>query len=328
MANSATAIDQRERAVEEVAARATEHPLLDTARFLFRVLRDGPRPHRQLTVRVEPSLGIVTSEIVSIESRPEAVEVRTQSLGLFGASSPLPHYIVEELEAPTPRARAARGLLDAIHERLLRIYLEGVDTLDIPEAFVQEAHGYWHQRLIAVLGLVGPAAELPTWRIMAMAPALLHGRGSRFSLEMAIKLGLEDLLGEATVCVKELSGGWTERAQEQLSRLGTNTALLGETYFCGTHVYHPSASCDIRIAGLSEKQMEVFKEGALGYELVQVIAGVAASPAISVRLVIEVAPRQYPVLGARKLGEDFWFPSGSATERPLEYLLDSAEEQR
>lgn len=326
MARPFVALDPRDTAVQEAVARAAEHPLQEIARFLFRVLRDGPQPHRKLTIRVEPSMGFTTSEVVAIDELSEhpMVELRTRSLGLFGAASPLPHYITEELEASTPRASAARAMLDAIHERLLLTYLEGGETLDIPNEFVCDESSDWRRRMIAVLGLVGPAAQMPVWRIVAMAPALLHGRGSRFSLEMALKLGLGELLGDATLCVDEFTGGWVERADEQVSRLGTHTALLGETFYSGRHVFHPGGGVNIRIAGLSDTHKSRFKEGAIGYKLIEAIASVAAPPEISVQLVVEVAPREHPMLGTRQLGVDFWFPSGSDNERPLEYLLDPA----
>lgn len=322
-------LDLREAALRRLGDVSHEVSLLEAARFLTAVLRDDPGPDARLLLRLDSALAFTTSEVAEVEDEPEEglVEIRARCLGLYGASSPLPHYISEELKERTPRAEAARALLDVVHGHLLKRYVDGIEELDLPHNFIN-GDQRWRRRVLAALGAVGNTQDLSYRQLVAMAPALMHGPGSKFSLEMALKTGLGSLLGDASLSVEELTGGWTELADEQLPKLGTETTRLGVHYFSGRHVQHPTGGAEIRITGLPNTKIELFSPGGKAYETVTAVAVMAAPSELSLRLLVEVSPRKHPELGHRRLGQDFWFPSGTGLERPLEFPINLKTDRR
>lgn len=255
-------------------------------------------------------------EIAEVEVRgepPAEATLFASLFGLCGSSTPLPLYLAEEADEDDEHGAAIRGLLDVFHHRLFSLLIRGIRAVDLPATLRPRGDDIWSRRVLAYLGL-DPASEssIPPTTMLRMAPILASGVRSPAMLAAALRILLEDQLGQASLRVEPLSGSWMAIDKPQWTLLGLGTACLGDTFVAGTEVLHPSGAAEIVIGPLSGEHYKVFTPGQIGYRRVLEVTGGFAPEPIHYDLVLEIEDLTYPpaILGMRCLGEDFWLEHG------------------
>ncbi len=310
----------------------TEVSLIAAARFLERVFPcgqsgqsaergerrslDQATPERYIDERIHfkhsASLAMHVGEIEAVEPEgepPVAVTLTASLFGLCGSASPLPHYLAEEADGDGERGEATRGLFDVFHHRLYTLLLRGLHQLDLPSSLRRDGSDPWSQRLLDYLGVsAGSETAIPETALLRLAPILASGVRSPEMLAAALQIILDDQLGQATLRVEPMSGGWMPIDEPQWTRLGLGSAVLGESFVAGTEVLHPTGAAKVVIGPLSGEHYKVFTPGQVGFaRALELTAGFAPEP-VHYDLVLEIEDIDYPpaILGKRHLGDDFW----------------------
>jgi len=215
--------------------------------------REGPASREAIRLRPAAAFAFPASDVVEVReiegsdrSGLPRLELTTSFMGLYGADSPLPAYFTETILWQGDES-TRREFLDLFHHRLLsllyRAWLKYRYALRFRPGGEDDL-----SRLL--LGLVGVATE-GCGAAVGMAPVhLLHYAGLLGSASHSAR-GLEcllaDELGGVVVVVDECTARWVVIAAEQLTRLGTATARLGETAVAGRWVFDRAGKFTITI---------------------------------------------------------------------------------
>jgi len=142
-------------------------------------------------------------------------------------------------------------------------------------------------------------AKLMLWGHPYMGPLILLG---------ALRIVLEAHLGPAQLRVEALSGEWMPIDAPQWTRLGTPTAILGDTTIAGTEVFYPAGAARIVIGPLTGDHYQLFTPGHLPHARIAQLTQAFAPDPIHYDLVLDIEDLALPpgILGQRHLGEDLW----------------------
>jgi type VI secretion system protein ImpH len=227
----------------------------------------GPAQREAIRLRPAASCAFPASDLVSIRevdggpaARGRRLQVTTSFLGLYGSDSPLPAYFTEAVLWQNDDS-TRREFLDVFHHRLLSLLYRAW----LKYRYALRFHTGGSDDLSPLLlGLVGVATE-GCEAAVGMEPVhLLHYAGLLGSESHSAR-GLECLLGDelggVTVRVEECVARWVTIAPEQLARLGTPTAGLGETAVIGRRVFDRAGKFAARIGPVSFALFEALLPG-------------------------------------------------------------------
>ena len=331
----------------EAAARAGFYPLVALLERLTagaaRVGEAGPPGEEAIRFRHDPALTFSTGDVsrVSLRESPERAddpfspkrsvfEVVTTFLGLTGAITPLPMYMVEELVQEAPGGSLRRDFLDLFHHRLLSLLYRLCSKYDLAGEHTTRTLDRWSLRLLALAGLDAYEDPLPTtlpaWRLLRLLPLLAtHARTAR-TLEVAIEDVLAEELGGARVTVQQFMGAWVEIEPDQRMRLGVSNCELGRTSLVGSRIYDRSGRFQVRIAPLTQQAYRrLLPEGDLAPVVREVVAVFVRDPidyTLELGLARDEAPSfQLSRSSPCRLGRDTWL--GSRRDRETDVQLHS-----
>ncbi len=299
------------KAILERAERGRFLPSMAMLERLFpdavRVGLDGPARLEAIRFRSDPSLGFaagdmkhvrVTSLANGLEPPRHVVEVETTFLGLTGAGSPLPNYLVEAilLEA---EGSTRRDFLDVFHHRLVSLLYRGLARASLPLEETVRAPNVWRRRALALGGLDAYDADvtkaLPTESVLRMLPLLASRARSARGLRTALRHVLEPALGaRAGVELVENLPGWLTIEPAHRVRLGQANHALGRETHIGSRAPERSGRFGVRIGPLDPQSyprflpggdqlpriaetIQLFTRSAAEYEL-QLVVGASSSP--------------------------------------------------
>lgn len=282
-----------------------------------------------LLFRHSTSLGFNKGEVVSVEPWPPKGHAMTVAFfGLTGAVTPLPLTYAEEADADDDESEVMRGFLDLFHHRLLSLLVRGVRETDYPRTFERETcQDPWSRRVLALLGLdeASRPPHLSSGCLLRLAPILAAGTCSPRMFAEALGIVLEEFLGGAQIRCEPLTGSWMPIDKEQWTRLGTATAVLGDTAVLGSNALHPSGAARVIIGPLTGEGHKAFTAGGEGHIRARELLDLLVPEPVRVELVLEIEDLAYPSgrLGERRLGVDFWLArsrAGGTTARVVETL--------
>jgi len=229
--------------------------------------REGPASREAIRLRPAAAFAFPASDVVEIReveggdrSGPPRLELTTSFMGLYGADSPLPAYFTETILWQGDDS-TRREFLDLFHHRLLsllyRAWLKYRYALRFRPGGEDDL-----SRLL--LGLVGVATD-GCGAAVGMAPVhLLHYAGLLGS-ESHSACGLECLIGDelggVAVRVEECVARWVVIAPEQMARLGTATARLGDTAVAGRRIFDRAGKFALWIGPVSLALFEALLPG-------------------------------------------------------------------
>lgn len=193
------------------------------------------------------------------------VEVVTTFLGLTGSSSPLPLYLVDEVNKEDEEIGARRDFLDVFHHRLISILYRSVSRYSPAREHRSEGRDFWLERSLALAGMdpesYVPGCGIAPGKLMRLAPLVARrGRGAR-ALDKALKVVLDEHLGPAgRVKVEEFAGGWVSVHQDQRCALGKDNNLLGRNAMLGMKVFDRSGRFQVSVGPLDAFGRKEFSE--------------------------------------------------------------------
>lgn len=280
-----------------------------------RVGGDGPPSEEAIRFKHDPSLVFSAGDVSQVRLVPRkeewgvqqggpkhVFEVVTTFLGLTGASSPLPGYMVEEIAQEDPDRPLRRQFLDLFHHRLLSLLYRALSRYT-PEAETTRAgDDVWSRRVLALTGLDtyerGPAVGLSVPQLLRLAPLLSTRARTARTLELALSDVLREDLGEARVTLKQFEGSWVEVEPEQRMMLGKLNSHLGRTSMLGGRLFDRAGKFIIGIAPLDGATYHrLLPEGDLSPLVREVVTLVVRDP---LECALELGVRE-DVLGAFQL---------------------------
>lgn len=315
----ARALTPAERAVlDRLIAAPESTSLIAAVELLWRLFpamveRHGDEP---VQLRHDSTLGFDRGEVTGIELHgdpPTGATITATLFGLCGSATMLPHYLAEEADQDDEQGAAVRGLLDIIHHRLYTWLVRGLRLIDLASTLRPDGQDLWSRRLLDLLGYTpDDESTIPPPLALRMAPVLAAGVRSPAMLTAALRILLADQLGQARLRVEAFAGSWMPIDEAQWTRLGTSTALLGDTMIAGTEVFHPAGAARVVIGPLRGDHYHLFTPGHLGHARIAALTESFSPDPLRYDLVLEIEDMAYPpgILGQRYLGKDLWLARG------------------
>jgi type VI secretion system protein ImpH len=297
--------------------------LRDSRRFSFvqafqllskLVLEQNGDPDTDIIIRPILSLSPSRTEVASInvevdENGYKRYELQTNSLGLYGANSPLPHFFTEGLiEAEKQDKNAGRLLLDVIHQDLFRLYYKAL--VRYRPMLDESVH---HTYLNLFKSLIGVRDE-HLWSTFPRPEMLFQylnifrdGRGSSAGLKK-ILLGF---FNNAAVDIHQCVDRLMDIPQVQQLRLGEQANQLGDTTIVGGECFDSSGKFTVSIGPIHHKvYVDLIEDDESWKTLVSLIRYYLRQPLIC-ELHIQVLQDKRCALnlgeqGWSQLGNDSW----------------------
>ncbi len=327
-------------ALEQVVAQAERLPFVVLVSWLERLLGGsaevgGPGPFQDEPVRFrhEPSLAFHSADVAGARLRRGGasrvhVELTTTFAGLTGAASPLPPLLLEGLARADDDDALERDFLDLFHHRFLGLLYRGLLKFDLPRGFARQGPRRALDWLLLLGGLAPANAErvsgLPRGQLFRLAPLLVSYPANAERLAVALRVVLEDVLGEAEVQVAEMRGGYVDIDPSARARLGVDLRL-GLSSALGGRAPAPASEIGVLISPLTPEACASLSPGGERFPVLNAV--VLLFTPESVRVVIELTP--VGTLGARlgrenaRLGRHAWLGGGRAV--PVRFLADPAQ---
>jgi type VI secretion system protein ImpH len=284
----------------------------------------GTPGEERIRFRHDPALGFSTGDVAGVRvvrlppepADPAGVprrgfEVVTTFLGLTGAVSPLPSYLVEEVAQEDPDAPRLREFLDLFHHRLLAFLYRARARCDVPAGWRSDLADAWSPRLLALLGVDaatgGAEGRFPAWRLLRLAPLLAE----RNLTAHALAVGLADMLGPdldgAEVTVEPFAGAWVPIAESQLARLGRTSSRLGQDLVVGRRIFDAGGRFRVVFGPLSARAYRRFAEGDPVRRAEEMIEALVSEP-LEHEIVLWLSEDAAPALrlGSSRVGKDTW----------------------
>jgi type VI secretion system protein ImpH len=232
-----------------------------------RVGGDGPPIEEAIRFRHDPSLTFSAGDVSQVKLVPRksewgveqggpkhVFEVITTFLGLTGASSPLPGYMVEEIAQEDPDRPVRRQFLDLFHHRLVSLLYRALSRYLLEGEATRAGDDVWSRRVLALAGLDtyerGPSVRLSVGQLLRLAPLLATRARTARTLELALTDVLRNELGEARITVRQFAGSWVEVDPDQRMQLGRLNSHLGRTSMLGGRLFDRAGKFIIGIAPL------------------------------------------------------------------------------
>lgn len=259
-----------------------------------------------------PGLGFARGELESVALDKVSDGLRARMVadffGLTGSVTPLPLHVAEEADRDDEHGEVVRGVLGLFHHRLLSLLHRGVRQLDYPRGFREDGGDPWSRRVLALLGASDRPKSLTTAHMLRLAPVLVSGVSSPQMLEAALRIVLDDCLGEARVRCEPFTGEWMPIDPAEWSRLGGDTAGVGVSAVLGTSVMHRSGAARVVVGPLTGDNYKEFAPGGKAHERTSELLDVFLDEPLHLDMVLEIQDMTYPParLGERRLADDLW----------------------
>ncbi len=232
-----------------------------------RVGGDGPPSEEAIRFRHDPALTFSAGDVSQVKLTPRVsawgeehkgprhiFEVVTTFLGLTGAASPLPGYMVEEIAQEDPDRPMRREFLDLFHHRVVSLLYRALTHYQLEAETTRAGDDAWSRRVLALAGLDtyerGPSVGLSVDQLLRLAPLLVTRARTARTLELALMDVLRNELGEAKVTVQQFSGSWVDVEPEQRMKLGKLNSQLGRSSMLGGRLFDRAGKFIIGISPL------------------------------------------------------------------------------
>lgn len=269
----------------------------------------GPPRNEAIRFRNSISLGFPSSDVsekVVLDEASPRYEVTTTFLGLTGAVSPLPNYLLESVLVDARDTGVQRDFLDVFHHRAISLFYRAKVRHEPARQHRSDGSDPW---LLRVLGLAGvhTQAGLPLQprHLMPLLPILANRQRGATALRLALRSILQDELPEAEVAIHEFVGGWLEMDEDEHTLLGTRNHALNRGFMLGRRVHDRRGKFAIRIGKLLRKEARMFSEDQPLLERVRATVSLVLRDPLEydLELVLHEGEAQSIALGEGRLGE-------------------------
>lgn len=215
---------------------------------------DGPFSEEALRFRHDPALTFHTGDVRSAVLNAHGhVELTTTFAGLTGSTSPLPASFLEQAAREDDDGQLERDFLDIFHHRLLSLFYRGRRKFDLTDGASAHAAPQLLSWLLGLAGLPAGQAEaisgLELALLLRLLPLLVSYPANAERIAVAIRAVFADVLGEATVSVRSMTGGHVPIDASARARLGVDFRL-GRTSTLGARAPLPASGITVRLHGL------------------------------------------------------------------------------
>ncbi len=221
-----------------------------------RVGHTGPARDERIRIRADPSLTFAASDVTSFSyskfpDNEKRVQVSSAFMGLYGSTSPLPTFFVEDIAlsvfngGPQP----VREFLDVIHHRLFGLLYRAWSKYRLSVGYMRGGKDDFTRRMFCTVGLDGfgeGKTALHPFYFLRFAPILASKSRSARGLQVV----LDELLGGIGVDIEQFVGHWTLIEKPLRNKLGVANHQLGESLVIGRYVYDGSGRFTLKLGPL------------------------------------------------------------------------------
>ena len=270
--------------------------------------RGGPPAREVIRFRHDPGLGFPSadvSDVTVLDEEPPRYQVVTTFLGLTGAVSPLPSYLVESVLFDAERGGVQRDFLDVFHHRVMSLLYRAKIRLDPAREHRSDGTDPWLRRLLGLAGIHEDSGiALEPKHLMRLIPILAKNSRGAAALKVATLSVLVDELPDAEVSVREFIGSWINLEDDQQTRLGVANNRLGTETMLGSRVFDRRGKFALQLGVLSREQAALFDEGEPLLDRVRAAVSLVLRDPLEydLELQLEAGSTRALTLGASELG--------------------------
>lgn len=313
-----TGSDDRAR-IDPLLARGREFGFFQAVRSLEAALAGharighlGPVAEERLRLRPDLGLGFPTGDIAAIDrlpdrpGQPARYELVAGFLGIYGASSPMPSYLTEDLLALEETNPLTRRFLDLFNHRLLSLFYRAWQKYRCADADMAGPQGLYTRRLLLLLGLDHlPQVcddRLVSLQLIRFAELLTQHPHSAIGLQTCLRRFFPGIPIQVEPCVAV----WTAIPPDQRSSLGMQGISLGQDFWLGENVCNRSTTFRVAIGPIDYRTFQEFLPGAARRQELEALIAVFNQDGLDCEIAISVRTTATPFLDGE--GGDDGFP--------------------
>ena len=227
----------------------------------------GPASEERIRLRSDTSLIFASCDISALSHHKypdgiERVRVTNAFMGLYGSTSPLPTYYVEQMAqvdyqgGPHP----TREFFDIFHHRLLSLVYRTWTKYRFSVMYRKRGTDPFTRRMFCTVGVDGfrdTDGALDRFLHLRYAPLLASKSRSARGLQVV----LNDLFGTMGVTIEQFVGHWTLIEKPNRNKLGVMNHQLGESMTIGRYVYDGTGRFTIVLGPLGYDEYLSFLPG-------------------------------------------------------------------
>ncbi|HIF9317226.1 TPA: type VI secretion system baseplate subunit TssG [Photobacterium damselae] len=220
----------------------------------------------RLIFSTSASLGFASSDITELEAlSDESYRIETAFLGLNGAQSPLPGFLLEQIATENENG-VRRAFLDFFNNRLLALVYQLWRKYRYYVCYQDNASDLFSSQLFALVGLSDSdlRGETPiNWSKMLSYAGTLAGRSRSPQVVAGIIAHCFEL---ENVAIRQWEIRTVDIVQEQQMRLGMNNCRLGESTIIGAKVKDCTGKFVVEIKDLTRERFNDFLPSGKEYQ--------------------------------------------------------------
>jgi type VI secretion system protein ImpH len=260
----------------------------------------GPAAQERIRLRPDVGMGFPAADVAHVETSTHAdgverTRVTTTFLGLYGTSSPLFNYFIEQIAQNDYQGQQqpVRDLLDVLHHRLLSLLYRSWTKYRLYVGYRSQGGDAFTRRMLCAAGIDGFGQhEPPIHRFLFLryAPMLAWRARTAHGLNVA----LQEMFGNVGVRIDQFIGAWTRIDAAYRNRLGQANSTLGESLTVGRYVYDASSRYKIVLGPLGYDDYLAFLPGGHKRPLLRGLCAVFTRGMNDVLLELHVKPDAAP----------------------------------
>lgn len=260
----------------------------------------GPVTDERIRLRPDASMGFPSSDVAEVKQikYPDGVDrtrVSTTFMGLYGVSSPLMNYFIEQVAQAEYQGQQqpARELLDVMHHRFLSLVYRAWTKYRLYVGYRKNGADAFTRRMLCAAGIDGFGVHnTPIHRFLFLRYAPMLAWRARTANGLAI--ALHELFGNLGVRIEQFVGAWTLIEKPYRNRLGQANATLGESLTIGRYVFDASSRYKIVLGPLGYDDYLAFLPGGHKRPMMRGVCAVFTRGYYDVLLELHVKPDAAP----------------------------------
>jgi type VI secretion system protein ImpH len=286
----------------------------------------GPIDREVARLQHDPGMGFHSSDVKSITHAKDGVgptSVVTTFFGLFGAVSPLPAHMAEDvIAAEGADEHALRAFYDILHHRLLSLLFRAWRRHRVVATFEPPDYGEFTRRLLCFVGVdttMGsrPGGGLPPLTALGLAPLLALRARTAHSLEVVLQEVFPGVPSRVVCFVPRR----VAIATDQRAQLGVRCSTLGGDLTLGSSVEDRSGRFRVVLGPVNRSTFDALSPGGSSFWLLRAVLGEFARGVLEPEVSVVLDAASVPVLqlgdrAASELGRTTRLGGGAS--RPIQ----------
>lgn len=226
-------------------------------------------PRRRLRLQSSPGLNFPTSDVAGAARMEQEDRYRVQAnfFGLHGSDAPLPGYYLDASAYEHAQGSGIRpAFLDYFNHSLLNLLHKAWRKYRYYRRFQQQANDGFSRYVFALIGLndeqLRGATPLPWSRLLSYAGVI----ASRSRAPASVAGIIAHCFDLHQVSIREFEVREVSIAPAQRNVIGTQTCVLGRTFFAGGKTRTRSSKFSLVIAGLDQTRFREFLPSGINHQ--------------------------------------------------------------